>query len=186
MRVWAAFVVAAVATSVTPAFAGSADGTAPATAQVDADEEAARRWIAINLQAFSSNSPEPSELAAITTGLEGARVIGIGEATHGSHEDLTFKAALIKQLVRGGRIDVIALEANRAVEVALDGYVRRGVGDPVALVRSPSFFRIWRTEEFVDLITWLRAWRSPAASRSRSSELIYKTAALMPKRHLLS
>jgi erythromycin esterase len=122
------------------------------------DEDASRRWITANRQSFSSSSPESEELAKLTARLSNAEIIGIGEATHGTHEDLAFKSALIKQLVREGRIEVLALEANRAIGTALDAYVRRGEGDPVDIVRSPSFFRIWRTEEFVDLITWLRGW----------------------------
>jgi erythromycin esterase len=122
------------------------------------DEAAALRWLEANRRTFSSATPEPQQLAQLTGRLDGAQVIGIGEATHGTHEDLAFKSALIKQLVREGRIGVVALEANRAIGTALDAYVRRGEGDLAAIIRSRSFYRIWRTEEFAELMLWLRAW----------------------------
>ncbi|MGJ3628430.1 erythromycin esterase family protein [Sphingomonas sp. MMS24-JH45] len=57
-----------------------------------------------------------------------------------------------------GAIDTLALEANRVAGRGFDRYVRFGEGDPVALIRSPSFFRIWKGDEFGGLLIWLRAW----------------------------
>lgn len=159
MRAPAACLSLLLAIASASASAGSRDEQPSESSAIgEANEAEARRWIAANRQDFSSSFPESVELASLTARLNGAEIIGIGEATHGTHEDLSFKSALIKQLVREGRIEVLALEANRAVGAALDDYVRYGKGDPISIVRSPSFFRIWRTEEFVGLITWLRSW----------------------------
>lgn len=105
-------------------------------------------------------SPEPNsaDLAPLIDRLKGARIVGVGEVTHGTHEDQAFKAELIKALVRAGAVDVLALEANRAAGVGFDRYVRTGEGDPAALIDSPSFFRIWKGDEFAGLLLWLRAW----------------------------
>jgi erythromycin esterase len=105
-----------------------------------------------------SSEPNSADLAPIILRLKDARVIGIGEVTHGTHEDQAFKAELIKALVREGSIDVLALEANRAAGIGFDRYVRGGEGDPAELIDSPSFFRIWKGDEFAGLLLWLRAW----------------------------
>ena len=47
--------------------------------------------------------PTAAELAPIVAKLAGARVIGLGEVTHGTHEDVAFKALLLRELVEGGR-----------------------------------------------------------------------------------
>lgn len=44
----------------------------------------------------------------------GAQVIGIGEASHGMHEDVLFKAELVLALVDAGLVDTLHLEANHA------------------------------------------------------------------------
>jgi erythromycin esterase len=122
------------------------------------DEAAARAWIAKAGHRFDPASPQPADLAPLVARLQGARVIGIGEATHGTHQDEAFKAELIKALVRAGAIDMLAIECNRAAGAGFDRYVRTGEGDPAALMRSPAFFRIWHNDEFGGLLLWLRAW----------------------------
>lgn len=131
---------------------------APAIATSDADERAALRWIETTGQRMATPDPSPADLAPLVAKLEGARVIGIGEVNHGTHEDQAFKAELIKALVRAGAIRVLALEANRPAGAAFDAYVRKGQNDPAEAIRSGSFFRIWKGDEFAGLLIWLRAW----------------------------
>lgn len=140
------------------AIAGMMVLAAPAAASPATDTAAAVRWLQAKGQRLAAPEPTAAELAPLVARLKGARVIGIGEVTHGTHEDQAFKAALIKELVKAGAIDTLALEANRNAGRGFDRYVRLGEGDPAALVRSSSFFRIWKGDEFAGLLLWLRAW----------------------------
>ena len=63
------------------------------------DETAVVQWLDSSAHGFSSESPPPEDLAPLAAKLEGAQIIGIGEVTHGDHEDQTFKAELIKTLI---------------------------------------------------------------------------------------
>jgi erythromycin esterase len=121
-------------------------------------EQAAIAWLADHGHPFDPNALSQDDFAPIVAKLSGARIMGIGEATHGTHQDQAFKAELIKALVRAGAIDTFFLECNRAAGAGFDRYVRTGEGDPAALVRSESFFRIWKGDEFAGLLLWLRAW----------------------------
>ena len=132
-----------------------AAGSMPYNAQ---DEAAARAWIAAAGHRFDVATLSDADLAPLADRLAGARVIGIGEATHRTHQDAAVKVELIKTLVRAGRIDALAIECNRAAAAALDHYVATGDGDPVAAMRSRSFFAIWRNDDFGGLVLWLRAW----------------------------
>ncbi|QIK77888.1 erythromycin esterase family protein [Sphingomonas piscis] len=123
-----------------------------------ADDAAARRWISAAGHRFNPSAVADADLRGIVERLNGAKVIGIGEATHGTHQDQAFKAELIKALVRSGAIDAVAVECNRAAGYGFDRYVVTGEGDPAALIRSPSFFSIWRNDAFAGLLLWLRAW----------------------------
>jgi len=126
------------------------------------DEAAAVRWLDASAQGFSSESPPAEDLAPLAARLEGAQIVGVGEVTHGDHEDQAFKAELIKVLVTKGQAQVLILESNRKVGSDLDAYVNGKGGDLPALLRSPSFFRVWRTDEFAGLILWLRAYNLQA------------------------
>ena len=145
-----------------------ASTTAPPPARNAADEAAAVRWIKAAAHSFSSESPSEGELAPLAASLTGAQVIGIGEVTHGDHEDQAFKAELIKALIREGKVQLILLESNRQVGADLDAYVTGHGGDLPTMLRSPSFFfRVWRTDEFANLILWLRAYNVQAPSPIR-------------------
>jgi len=123
-----------------------------------ADEAAAVQWLQSSAHPFSTASPTMEEMQPLVAALHGAEVIGIGEATHGSHEDESFKADLIKALILQGRVDVFFLEANRQIGADLDAYVTGQGGDLPTLLRSPSLFRNLRNEEFAGLILWIRAY----------------------------
>jgi len=133
---------------------------APATAE---EEVAAVAWLKDKGVAFDPGAYDGDSLAPLAEQLGKARIIGIGEATHGSHQDQAFKAELIKQLVRSGKVTVLMLEANRDAGEQFDRYVREGAGDPAEAVRAESFFRIWKNDEFGGLLLWLRAWNQKAA-----------------------
>jgi erythromycin esterase len=137
---------------------------APATAE---EERAALLWLKASGKAFDPSAYGEADLSPIAAILGKARIIGIGEATHGSHQDQAFKAELIKQLVREGRIQVLVLEANRDAGRRFDRYVRLGEGDPAEVMRSGSFFRIWKNDEFAGLLLWLRNWNLAAATKVR-------------------
>lgn len=136
----------------------------PATGE---EEAAAIAWLKDKGIAFDPSAYDGDTLAPLAQRLGRARIVGIGEATHGSHQDQAFKAELIKQLVRSGAVTALLLEANRDAGEQFDRYVREGTGDPAAVMRTRSFFRIWRNDEFAGLLLWLRAWNQNAANPVR-------------------
>lgn len=136
----------------------------PATQE---EEAAALDWLKASGRPFDPSAYGEAELGPLAELLGKSRVIGIGEATHGSHQDQLFKAELIKQLVRMGKVQVLVLEANRDAGYGFDRYVRFGEGDLADVVRSGSFFRIWKGDEFAGLILWLRAWNLQSDQKVR-------------------
>jgi erythromycin esterase len=136
----------------------------PATAE---EESAAVAWLVAAGVAFDPSAYDAATLAPLAERLGSARVVGIGEATHGSHQDQAFKAELIKALVRSGKVTVLLLEANRDAGEQFDRYVRDGIGDPAEVMRAGSFFRIWKNDEFAGLLIWLRNWNKGAANPVR-------------------
>lgn len=98
-----------------------------------------------------------SDLAALAPHLDGARVIGLGEATHGSREIFQLKHRLIEYLVTARGVRVLGFEAGLAEGQDVDAYLQTGRGEPARIVAGLGYWP-WMTDEVTDLVTWLRAW----------------------------
>lgn len=101
-----------------------------------------------------------SDLRPLGRMVDDAAVVGVGEATHGSHELFALKDRVLRYLVRTKGFRTFALEAPWSTGLKLDNYVQTGEGDPRAIMRAEFVraYRFWNTEEYVDLIEWMRAW----------------------------
>lgn len=89
--------------------------------------------------------------------LKNAKVIGMGEATHGSREFFQMKDRMFRYLVEEQGFTVFGLEASMPDCIAMDEYVLNGKGDPKEAVGRQGFWT-WNTHEVLDLITWMRAY----------------------------
>ncbi|MFF9149331.1 erythromycin esterase family protein [Streptomyces sp. NPDC014861] len=87
-----------------------------------------------------------------------ARVVGIGEATHSSGEFFTTKARIFEQLVEERGFTTFALEANWSTGLLVDRWVTTGEGDIEQIMRDEfqESYRLWNTEEYLDLFRWMR------------------------------
>ncbi len=100
------------------------------------------------------------DLAPLLERLTGARLVGMGEATHGDHESFAFKQRLIQALVRRGQCDVVIFERGVAEMDAYDHYV---TGATDVLSMGGELYP-WRVEEVRDLFHWLRDWNAAGGS----------------------
>ncbi|MYS07948.1 erythromycin esterase family protein [Streptomyces sp. SID6041] len=87
-----------------------------------------------------------------------AKVVGIGEATHSSTEFFTTKHRVFEHLVESRGFTTFALEANWSTGLLVDEWVRTGRGDIRAIMRDEfqESYRLWNTEEYLDLFRWMR------------------------------
>lgn len=88
----------------------------------------------------------------------GASVVGLGEATHGSHEFFTMKDRVFRYLVEEKGFTTFAQEVSWTTGLRFDAYVRGGEGDVRELVHKELAKTPWDTEEYVELLTWMRAY----------------------------
>lgn len=95
-----------------------------------------------------------------------ARIVALGEATHGTHEFYTMRHRVIEFLVAEMGFTLLALEAPWPATRCIDEYVRGGSGDPAALLRGLRYW-IWDTREALDLIAWIRAYNERQADATR-------------------
>ena len=86
-----------------------------------------------------------------------ARVVLLGEASHGTSEYYRARAAISKRLIEEHGFNIVAVEADWPDAASIDRYVRhrpRREGEEDAFQRFPTW--MWRNEEVDDFIRWMR------------------------------
>src|SRR6478609_8860733 len=84
-----------------------------------------------------------------------ARVVSLGEATHGSREIVQLKHRLVEFLASELGFDILAMEVDMPAAAMMGSAL---ANDRVDLRQPLSLFSVWNTEEGLDLFTWLKAF----------------------------
>lgn len=105
-------------------------------------------------------------LAAFAQAVRGARVVGLGEATHGQHEAFELKRALTMHLIEHAGFRVVAYEASASRARACDDYVAGRSDDLDAALKGLGML-IWQVDENAALLRELREWNRAASERDR-------------------
>jgi erythromycin esterase len=108
---------------------------------------------------------DDQDLAPLVAAFGDARMIGVGEATHGTLEFSVIKDRLFRRMVATHGVTVLAMEANFADAELVDAYLQTGRGTPDEAVKH--LFRVWQTEEVRDLIAWMRTWNADPKHRRK-------------------
>ncbi|WP_031485544.1 erythromycin esterase family protein [Streptomyces bicolor] len=89
-----------------------------------------------------------------------ARVVGLGEATHGSHDFFALKDRVFRHLVEEKGFRTFALEAPWSTGARLNDYVVHGKGDPRRVMREEfqRDYLWWNNTDYLRLVEWMRAY----------------------------
>ena len=98
-----------------------------------------------------------------------ARVVLLGEATHGTSEFYRARAAITRRLIEQHGFTIVAVEADWPDAAAIDRYVRHRA--PAAST-EPAFRRfptwMWRNTDVHDFVEWLRSYNEGLAAERRA------------------
>jgi len=100
-----------------------------------------------------------SDLEPLEAIIGDARIIGLGESTHGTREHFQMKHRLVEYLVEELGFTWFAIEASTPEAHLLDAYVLGGEGDPEELIKG-MYFWTWTTEEVLAMVEWMRAYNA--------------------------
>ncbi|MDH6708490.1 erythromycin esterase [Kitasatospora sp. MAA19] len=149
--------IAATAAAVTTALLAPAASAAPA-----ADNRQNTVVRALERAAHPLRSTEPGgrtdDLRALGAMIGDAKVVGLGEATHGSHEFFAMKERVFRYLVQEKGFTTFALEMSWSAGLRIDAYLQGGEGDPRRIVEETMAHSPWERQEFVSLIGWMREY----------------------------
>ncbi|MGW0520666.1 erythromycin esterase family protein [Crossiella sp. NPDC003009] len=97
-----------------------------------------------------------ADLRALGRMIGEASVVGLGEATHGSHEFFAMKERVFRYLVREKGFRAFALELSWSAGLKINEFLQTGKGEARAIVKQTLSGSPWDREEFVSLIEWMR------------------------------
>ncbi|MFB4262921.1 erythromycin esterase family protein [Nonomuraea sp. GTA35] len=121
-------------------------------------------WLAGRAVPIGSLGPGSglAELGPLRDTLQGVRLVGLGEATHGSAEFFLLRWRLTEFLVKELGFTILAIEASAAAARAVDDYTRGGPGDPREALAGLGFWTL-NTAEMLAVLEGLREHNRTAA-----------------------
>ncbi|TIX50722.1 erythromycin esterase family protein [Alteraurantiacibacter aquimixticola] len=114
-------------------------------------------------------SPDTPDFGKAFDRFGDARIVLLGEATHGTHEFYTARAQITRRLIEEHGFNIIAVEGDWPDIARLDEYVRHGdarprAGEPFA--RFPTW--MWRNKEVLAFADWLRGHNAELPEEQRA------------------
>jgi erythromycin esterase-like protein len=93
-----------------------------------------------------------------------ARIVSLGESTHGTREIFQMKHRLVEFLASEMGFTIFSIEANMPESYRVNDYVLHGKGDPKKLLDG-MYFWTWNTQEVLDMIEWMREFNKAGKGR---------------------
>jgi len=121
------------------------------------DDQAVVQWIrgkAVRLQTAEAGHGF-SDMQRLKKVIGNARIVALGEATHGTREFFQLKHRMLEFLATEMGFTIFSIEANMPEAYRLNDFVLTGKGDPAQLLRG-MYFWTWDTEEVLNMILWMR------------------------------
>jgi erythromycin esterase-like protein len=108
---------------------------------------------------------------ALIDGIGDARVVLLGEATHGTHEFYRERAYITRRLITEKDFAAVAVEADWPDAYRINRFVRATSTDEEAVQALADFGRfptwMWRNADVLDFIGWLRTHNETQAADTR-------------------
>ena len=95
-----------------------------------------------------------TDLASFAALVGDARVVALGEDTHGTSEFFRAKHRLTRFMVERMGARIFAVEANQLAVRRINDYVLGAPAEVRDVMRA--MFRVWNTEELLEMIEWMR------------------------------
>ncbi|MEU7831486.1 erythromycin esterase family protein [Nonomuraea sp. NPDC049129] len=166
----------ALTTAVGPAATADADSPAAVVAALNA--------VAKPLVSTSSGGGL-RDLDVFGAMVAGAKVVGVGEATHSTAEFYTLNHRLFRYLVTEKGFTTFARELSWSTGVRLNDYVLHGKGDPRQILHDEVTgpYALFNNREFLGLITWMRSYNTTHQAKVQfmGADLLYPGDVLFDK-----
>ncbi len=123
-------------------------------------------WLRENVVPIATERPGGpyDDLMPLKATIGDARIVSLGEATHGTAEFFRMKHRMLEFLVKEMGFNTFVMEAGVAESAAIDGWIRTGNGVPEQLLADLGYWP-WNSHEVLDMLRWMRAQRQAPGAR---------------------
>jgi erythromycin esterase len=104
------------------------------------------------------------DLATLDELIGDARIVALGEASHGTAEFFQMKHRLLEYLVEEKGFTVFAIEGNWPEAQVADRFIKKGESDATAALAA-MYFWTWQTDEARVMLDWMRAHNTARGER---------------------
>ena len=149
--------------------AGEAPGARRGAVGVAADATA-RLAVAVGRAGEAFDDIDSADLEPLLRRIGRARVVLIGEATHGTSEFYRMRQRITRELIEKRGFDFVAVEGDWPDCARIDQYVRHGEQPAArwkAFARFPAW--MWRNREVAGFVDWLREFNAAQRPDMRSA-----------------
>jgi erythromycin esterase len=119
------------------------------------------RWIKSDSLPITNLNTNTQQAQDFRNSFNTARVVALGEATHGQHESFEAKRAITMHLIAHHGYRIVAYEASASKALACNAYIS-GASDDLDAAMKGFGMLIWKIEENAQLLRDLRAWNQQA------------------------
>ena len=110
----------------------------------------------------TADASDPHDVDAIVDAIGDARIVLLGEASHGTHEFYATRAAVTRRLIETRGFRAVTIEGDWPDARRVDRFVRALSADADADMALAGFRRfpqwMWRNTVVRDFVGWLRRW----------------------------
>lgn len=97
--------------------------------------------------------------------LQDARIIALGENTHGSHEVFEMRHRMIGFLASEMGFNAFAIESYLPEHSLINHYIQTGFGEPRKLMNN--LYAAWNTQEVLEMVQWMKKYNQAAQPKLR-------------------
>src|SRR5579864_3845348 len=145
------------------ALAGCSQAPSPANTSA-VDTAAVTTWIGHNALPLKTVEPGGSDadLLPLAPLIGNASIVGLGEATHGTHEFFAIKARIAEFLISHLGFTTFIIENGWSSSLQVDAYINGG-SDTIGDVMQQGLPLAYQTQEIRDLVEWMRVYNSSSS-----------------------
>ena len=139
------------------------------------DEDGFAKWATTHVVPITTveATSNDSDLLPLKSAVGTARIVALGEPTHGAHEPLEFRNRLFRFLVERMGFTAIAIESGFTESINARPFIENGEGDAATTTRTGV--SRWESQfpENRELIQWMRDYNAAAPSSGHRKVRFY-------------
>ena len=110
---------------------------------------------------INQSSEDEKELKPLNKLIGNAKIVGLGENSHGSSSIFKVKLRLVKYLVKNLGFTLFALEAPTVECDLINQYVLYGKGSKREVIQN-LVYKVWQNEDILNIVEWIKTYNETA------------------------